>query len=72
MFDFCEFKYITKTQENLYIFETGVKNPHIYHLMSAFGSPKWVLHKQRTLAFSAILSFLFYRNYGQTTGYDEE
>ena len=44
------------TRKCMYFFETGVKNRHIYHRMSAFGTQKSVLHKQRKIAFSAILS----------------
>ena len=50
----------------MYFFETNVKNRHIYHLMSAFGLPKSVLHKQRKKSFSPFCQF-FFCNYRQTT-----
>ena len=39
---------------------TGVKNRHIFHRMSAFGTQKLVLHKQRKKAFPAILSIFHF------------
>ena len=67
---FLRIQIYTKTQENLCIFWNRVENQHIYHLMSAFGSPKWVLHKQRKIEFSTVLS-VFFRNYRQMTWYDD-
>ena len=47
----------TPEQGNIYVlFETFVINRYVYHLLSACGTTKSVLQKQRKIEFSAILS----------------
>ena len=63
---------IHQNKEKIIVFfETGVINRHIYHLVSACGTTKSVLQKQRRREISAILSIV-YRNYRQMAQYKDK
>ena len=55
---FCESKYTTKHRKMYVFLETGVKNRHMYHLLSAFGTSKSVLQKQNVLLRAEVTSHL--------------